>query len=120
MNGLDERTNQTLVHTLQKLLTSDNDWDLKIDAALLYAYRISVHDSTKFSPFFLMFNRHPRMAVDHRTATSNEEHNKQHECSLSYQFYIRLFLTITFLNLNITFVIVACLICRISWELYWI
>ncbi len=22
------------------------------------------------------------MAVDHRTATSNEEHNKQHECSL--------------------------------------
>jgi len=78
---LDERTNQTLVHTLQKLLSSDKDWDLKIDPAL-YAYRISVHDSTKFSPFFLMFNRHPRMAVDYITARSNEVCENQTKSSL--------------------------------------
>ena len=39
-NGLDERTNQTLVKSLIKLSSSTTDWDLNIEVAL-YAYRIS-------------------------------------------------------------------------------
>lgn len=40
------------------------DWNECIDAAL-YAYRIGIQDSSKFSPFFLMYNRQPRKAIDH-------------------------------------------------------
>ena len=69
-NGLDERTNQTLTHTLRKMMTETKEWDDCIDAAL-YAYRISVQDSSKFSPFFLMYNRHPRKAIDYELATAD-------------------------------------------------
>lgn len=69
-NGLDERTNQTLVRTLKKLTSAEEDWDQHIEAAL-YAYHISVHDSSRFSPFFLMYNRHPRKAIDFELATAS-------------------------------------------------
>ena len=59
----DERTNRTLVQALTKLSTWKNDWDQCINAAL-YAYRIGVQDSSKFSPFFLMYNRQPRKAIE--------------------------------------------------------
>ena len=68
-NGLDERTNQTLVKAIVKLSSSTQDWDLNIEAAL-YAYRISRHDSSKYSPFFLLYNCHPRKAIDHELATA--------------------------------------------------
>lgn len=61
--------NQTLIRTLKKLTTTEVEWDQYIDAAL-YAYRISVQDSTHFSPFFLTYNRHPRKAIDHELATA--------------------------------------------------
>lgn len=69
-NGLDERTNQTLVRTLKKLASTKEEWDQCIDAAL-YAYRISVQDSSRFSPFFLIYNRHPRKAIDFELATAD-------------------------------------------------
>lgn len=68
-NGLDERTNQTLVHTLTKLTESKEEWDQCIDAAL-YAYRIGIQDSSRFSPFFLLYNRHPRKAIEHELGTA--------------------------------------------------
>ena len=62
-NGLDERLNQTLVTTLKKVVDArSNDWDEHISAAL-YEYRISRQASSKFSPFFLMYNRQPRKAA---------------------------------------------------------
>ena len=70
-NGLNERMNQTLVHALTKMTTSEDEWDLYIEAAL-YAYQIGIQDSSRFSPFFLLYNRHPRKAIDHelRSATA--------------------------------------------------
>ena len=50
---------------------SSNDWDDHL-SAILYAYRISRQASSKFSPFFLMFNRQPRKAI---TLAIEEEHN---------------------------------------------
>ena len=52
-NGLDKRTNQTLVHALTKLTIFHDEWDEFLDAAL-YAYRIGVQDSTRFSPFLAL------------------------------------------------------------------
>ena len=71
-NGLDERMNQTLVHTLTKMTSSEDDWDLYIEAAL-YAYRIGIQDSSRFSPFLLLYNRHPRKAIDHELIFATAE-----------------------------------------------
>eukprot|EP00731_Ephydatia_muelleri_P011504 Em0006g398a len=56
-----------------KLMKAKENWDENIDAAL-YAYRIAKQDSSQFSPFFIMYNRNPRMAIDHEfscKATTN-------------------------------------------------
>lgn len=44
---------------------SRNDWSAQLDA-VLFAFRISVNESTGFSPYFLvrMHGRHPRMPLD--------------------------------------------------------
>ena len=79
-NGLDERT---LVHTLTKLTTSHDEWDQCIDAAL-YAYCIGIQDSSRFSPFFLLYNRHPRKAIDYELKTAMDSEGTATEHSSSH------------------------------------
>ena len=63
-NGLDERMNQTLKFQLQKLVNDQmNDWDQLIDN-VLFAYHSSLHDSTKCTPFLLMYGREARLPID--------------------------------------------------------
>ena len=54
-NGLDEIFNQTLQCQLLKFVGNVQDqWDLYLDA-ILFFYRISRQDSTKYSPFYLVY-----------------------------------------------------------------
>ena len=54
-NGLCERFNSTLIQMLAKAGDRfGQDWDKHLPY-VLYAYRVSVQDSTKESPFFLLF-----------------------------------------------------------------
>ena len=63
-NGLDERFNQTLQRGLLKMINDNqNEWDKFLDS-VLFAYRTSKQASTKFSPFFLLYGREPRLPVD--------------------------------------------------------
>ena len=39
------------------------DWEMKLPAALL-AYRTSVHNTTKMTPFFLNHGREARLPID--------------------------------------------------------
>ena len=56
--------NQTLKFQLQKLVNDQmNDWDQLIDN-VLFAYRSSRHDSTKCTPFLLMYGREARLPID--------------------------------------------------------
>ena len=56
-NGLDERFNQTLQRQLLKFVDSEPEqWDLYLDA-ILFSYRVSQQESTKYSPFFLVHGR---------------------------------------------------------------
>ena len=47
-NGLDERMNQTIKGSLVKYVNENqNDWDVHVPS-VLFAYRTSIHDSTKY------------------------------------------------------------------------
>ena len=72
-NGLTERFNQTLSHCLVAKINEDQtDWDEKLDP-ILFSYRVSKQASTKYSPYFLMFGRHPRLPIDAELDPSPEE-----------------------------------------------
>lgn len=60
-NGTTERFNRTLMNMLGTLdpdLKKTTRWHEYIDA-LTHAYNCTKHDSTGFSPYFLMYGRHP-------------------------------------------------------------
>ena len=63
-NGSCERMNQTLINMLGTLPECrKRDWPAHI-GMLVLAYNSTRHDSTGFSPYFLMFGREPRLLVD--------------------------------------------------------
>ena len=63
-NGKIERSHRTLLSVLTKLLNDNvRDWDLHLNSALA-AIRFSVNETTKFSPFFLLYNRDPIFPLD--------------------------------------------------------
>ena len=63
-NGLDERYNQTLQQMLAKFIDKRKDkWDEFLDTCV-YAYNTSVHESTHFTPFEVMFGRKAVLPID--------------------------------------------------------
>ena len=60
-DGLVERFNRTLTAMLSKVVEKNGkDWDTKLPY-VLFAYRTSMQESTRESPFFLMYGRDPRL-----------------------------------------------------------
>ena len=63
-DGLVERFNRTLTDMLAKTVeTSGRDWDTRLPY-VLFAYRSSLYESTKESPFFLLYERDPRLPTE--------------------------------------------------------
>lgn len=63
-NGQCERFNQTLLKMLGTLPeTKKSDWKSYV-APMVHAYNVTIHSSTGFSPYFIMFGRHPKLAID--------------------------------------------------------
>ena len=59
-NGLVEKMNSTVIAMLSKFVeTSGRDWDKHL-LYILFAYRAAVHDSTRESPFYMLYGRYPR------------------------------------------------------------
>ena len=63
-NGMPERFNQTLLNMLGTLEDNQkSDWKSYVPS-LVHAYNSTRHESTGYSSHYLMFGRHPRLAVD--------------------------------------------------------
>ena len=61
---MDERFNQTLQNMLCKYIgTKKEQWEQYLDTCI-YAYNTSIHESTRFSPFKLMFTRKPVLPIE--------------------------------------------------------
>ena len=63
-DGLVQRFNRTLLNLLSMAASeNERDWDLHIPMVMM-AYRTSVQESTRCTPFYLMFGREGRLPAD--------------------------------------------------------
>jgi exodeoxyribonuclease III len=69
-----------------------NDWDKWIDA-VLFTYRITTNETTRFSPFFLMYGREPRiplsamLGVDPESRSNTEQEYSLHLSEALHEAY---------------------------------
>lgn len=76
-NGLDERFNQTLQRQLLKFVeTEQNQWDLFLDS-ILFSYRVSQHDSTRYSPFFLVYGRKAKLPIEFNVTCDKDDNSDE-------------------------------------------
>ena len=63
-NGQCERFNSTLCNMLDTLSDEEkSDWKSHL-GCMTHAYNCTKHASTTYSPYYLMFGRHPRLPID--------------------------------------------------------
>ena len=63
-NGIQERFSRTIEDMLSKFVSANQrDWDEYLPLLLL-AYRSSVHESTKQTPYMMFFGRHALLPID--------------------------------------------------------
>ena len=63
-NGQCERMNRSLIAMLKTLSEKEKaDWKNHL-SKLAYAYNVTVHSTTKYSPYFLLFGRNPKLPID--------------------------------------------------------
>lgn len=62
-NGLVERFNRTLCESLAKVSEQEDEWDKHIES-VLFAYRTTRHNTTRRTPFFMMYGREATLPIE--------------------------------------------------------
>ena len=63
-DGVVERFNRALISMLLMYVKENHsDWDIHLPKVML-AYRSSVHETTKFAPYYILFGRDIRLPID--------------------------------------------------------
>lgn len=71
--GLDDRTNELLKSSIRSVVSAKpRDWDEHMEP-VLFEFRTSVNPVTKYTPFFLMFNRDFRVSSEVQFGTGSVE-----------------------------------------------
>ena len=84
-DGMIERFNRTLLNMLSTAVNKDDkSWDLQIPMLML-AYRTSAQETTKASPFSLMFGRSAQLPIDLEFNLPTETYNSPSQ----YQKHLR-------------------------------
>jgi hypothetical protein len=75
---------------LTKLLLGKSTklWDLYLDQAL-FSCRVRTHSTTKTSPFYLVYGKHPRILGDHNAALSAEAVTADHQARIQAVYSAR-------------------------------
>ena len=74
-NGQVERLNRTLKDMLAKSIHQDQrNWDRELQK-VLFAYRVSINESTGYTPFLATFGRSPQLPVDVMFQTEDSSNN---------------------------------------------
>jgi len=71
-NGSLERSHHVLTEYLKTQITRETEWDEHIPLAM-FSYNTSVHESTKYSPFQLIFGRLPRTPASNPPLEENTD-----------------------------------------------
>ena len=72
-NGLDERFNQTLQNMIVKFVEEKKErWEQFLDTCL-YAYNTACNESTRYTPYELMFGRKAVLSIDIDMQQSNAD-----------------------------------------------
>ena len=78
-DGLVERANRTVLNMLATIVKDHHDWESYVRATCM-AYNTSIHSTTGYSPFFLMFGRRARIPVDVLCGTSLSDVQSADNC----------------------------------------
>ena len=78
-NGQCERFNRTIVQMMRTLSDDHKRSWHKHAQHLAHVYNCTINNVTGYSPFFLMFGRHPRLPIDLIFENVNEEDRKSYE-----------------------------------------
>ncbi|MES9880796.1 MAG: DDE-type integrase/transposase/recombinase [Sedimenticola sp.] len=78
-DGLVERLNRTVIDMLSKFVNAKHtDWDIHIPAVMM-SYRTSIHETTDFTPAFLMLGRELKLPVEIMYGQPNGEQGSTNE-----------------------------------------
>ena len=78
-NGLCERQNRTIKDSLVKVPKENpKEWPNIIDG-ILFTHRVRIYYSTKYSPFFRMYKRHPILPIDRKYDLIDNNADKEPE-----------------------------------------
>ena len=94
-NGVAERSHATIHSVLAKMITETQKNWCEMSPYVTFAYNISHHTSTSYSPYYLMFGREPRTGLDlllehppERFSSDVDEFTEEmsHRMQKAYQF----------------------------------